>query len=98
VVPFPLSSVTDWVGGDSHDDRDGRRLPHSHRCGSSRRPAIFWQSGFAEAGASRNSTRPDSAPVFFQACGTPRGMNAQVPGPPTVISSPILRLRERLPT
>jgi hypothetical protein len=27
--------------------------------------------------------------VFFQACGTSRGMNAQVPGPPTVTSSPI---------
>jgi hypothetical protein len=34
--------------------------------------------------------RAVSLPVFFQACGTVRGMNAQVPGPPTAISSPIL--------
>src|SRR3989442_9006797 len=37
-----------------------------------------------------NRTRPVSLPVFFQACGTLRGKNAQVPGPPTVTSSPIL--------
>src|SRR6516162_11842570 len=33
-----------------------------------------------------------SLPVFFQACGTVRGMNAQVPGPPTATSSPILNV------
>jgi hypothetical protein len=30
--------------------------------------------------------------VFFQACGTLRGMNAQVPGPPTATWSPILKV------
>src|SRR5882672_11475753 len=39
-----------------------------------------------------NSTRPVSRPVFFQACGTSRGKNAQVPGPPTVTSSPIMKV------
>src|SRR5438034_9908494 len=39
-----------------------------------------------------NRTRPVSLPVFFQACGTLRGMKAQVPGPPTVTSSPILKV------
>src|SRR5215471_21708991 len=38
-----------------------------------------------------NRTRPVSQPVLFQACGT-RGKNAQVPGPPTLISSPILKV------
>ena len=33
----------------------------------------------AHAGVYRNTTRPVSVPVFFQACGTPRGRNAQVP-------------------
>jgi len=32
------------------------------------------------------------APVLFQACGTPRGMKAQAPGPPTVTSSPIRKV------
>ena len=44
------------------------------------------------AGVYRNNTRPVSSPVFFQACGMSRGMNAQVPGPPTVTSSPILNV------
>src|SRR5881396_2951712 len=39
-----------------------------------------------------NSTRPVSRPVLFQACGTLRGKNAQVPGLPTVTSSPILKV------
>src|SRR5881296_1399387 len=39
-----------------------------------------------------NMTRPVSLPVFFQACGTLRGKNAQVPGPPTVTSSPIRKV------
>src|SRR5580704_3200840 len=36
--------------------------------------------------------RPVSSLVFFHACGTPRGMKAQVPAPPTVTSSPILKV------
>src|SRR5262245_26162728 len=39
-----------------------------------------------------NRTRPVSRPVLFQACGTLRGKNAQVPGPPTLISSTILKV------
>src|SRR5712691_3701482 len=39
-----------------------------------------------------NRTRPVSRPVLFQACGTLRGKNAQEPGPPTVTSSPILKV------
>jgi hypothetical protein len=35
---------------------------------------------------------PVSAPVFFHACATPRGMKAQAPGPPTVMSSPTLNV------
>jgi hypothetical protein len=31
-------------------------------------------------------------PLFFHACGTLRGMNAQVPGAPTITSSPILKV------
>ena len=30
--------------------------------------------------------------MFFQACARPRGIKAQVPAPPTVISSPILKV------
>jgi len=37
-----------------------------------------------------NRTRPVSRPVLFQACGTLRGKNAQVPGPPTVTLVPDL--------
>jgi len=33
-----------------------------------------------------------SLPVFFQACGMSRGKKAQAPGPPTVTSSPILKV------
>jgi len=36
--------------------------------------------------------------VFFQARGTPRGMKAQVPAPPTVTSSPILKVISPLST
>jgi hypothetical protein len=39
-----------------------------------------------------------SAPVLFQACATSRGMKAQVPGPPTVIASPILKVISQLKT
>src|SRR5919106_2698611 len=39
-----------------------------------------------------NKTRPVSLPVLFQACGPLRGKKAQVPGPPTVTSSPILKV------
>ena len=42
----------------------------------------------AAAWVYRNRTLPVSRPVFFQACGMSRGMKAQVPGPPTVTSSP----------
>jgi hypothetical protein len=45
-----------------------------------------------------NSTRPVSAPVLFQACATSRGMKAQVPGPPTVTASPILKVISPLKT
>ena len=45
----------------------------------------------AMAGVYRNRTRPVSVPMFFQACGISRGMKAQVPGPPTVTSSPIMK-------
>jgi hypothetical protein len=31
-------------------------------------------------------------PQFFQACGTLRGMKAQVPGPPLLSTPPILKL------
>jgi hypothetical protein len=41
------------------------------------------------AGVYRNKTRPVSYPVFFQACGTLRGKNAQVPEPPMLTSAPI---------
>ena len=41
-------------------------------------------------------TIPDPGPndvvVRIQACGVCRGINAQVPGPPTVISSPIWKV------
>jgi hypothetical protein len=53
---------------------------------------ILRKTDRAPAGVARNSTRPVSAPVFFQACGTPRGRKAQEPGPPTVTSSPILKV------
>src|SRR3989441_3031976 len=39
-----------------------------------------------------NRTRPVSRPVLFHAWGTLRGKNAQVPGPPTLTSSPILKV------
>src|SRR5215470_10189220 len=38
----------------------------------------------ASAGVKMKSILPASAPVLFQAWATPRGMNAHVPGPPTV--------------
>ena len=47
------------------------------------------------AGAGRSVEKQYSAvssPVFFQACGMSRGMNAQVPGPPTVTASPIIKV------
>src|SRR6266481_3149093 len=38
------------------------------------------------------NARPVSAPLFFQACGMPRGMNTHVPGPPELTLSPTLKL------
>ena len=60
-----------------------------------RRPFLEWLCNFGLApsvsiaqlvlaGVYMNSIRAVSPPVFFQACATPRGMNADVPGPPTV--------------
>ena len=48
--------------------------------------------GVLTAVVGMNSTRPVVVPVFFQACGTLRGKKAQLPGPPLLISVPILKV------
>ena len=50
---------------------------------------ILKEAAGSGRGVEKQRARAVSLLVFFQACGTSRGMNAQVPGPPTVTSSPI---------
>ena len=47
----------------------------------------------AGSGLGVEKQRAGGFAAFFQACGTSRGMNAQVPGPPTVTSSHDFRRR-----
>src|SRR6266446_2427191 len=44
----------------------------------------------ASPGVYMKNARPVPAPLFFQACGMPRGMNTHVPGPPELTLSPTL--------
>src|SRR5213594_4138316 len=74
------------------------RLALVHRGEGAVRPLLLLQQPARPGRSIEKQHPPGFRAAVLQACGTPRGMKAQVPGPPTVTSSPILNVTSPLRT